>query len=145
MMQAEHTHTATPFTQNFSDYYKTWCGWGDSNSHASRHELLRLAWLPLHHIRKLTWCLWPDSNQPHTDFQSVALPDELQRQKWWVLTGSNRRHLRCKRNALPTELRTLNTNYGRSTRIRTLDLIVPNDANYRAVLHSEKLILLLAL
>jgi hypothetical protein len=29
---------------------------------------------------------------------------------------------------------------GRSTRIRTLDLIVPNDANYRAVLHSEKLV-----
>ena len=27
--------------------------------------------------------------------------------------------------------------FGRSTRIRTLDLIVPNDANYRAVLHSE--------
>ncbi len=25
---------------------------------------------------------------------------------WWVLRGSNPRHLRCKRNALPTELST---------------------------------------
>jgi hypothetical protein len=26
------------------------------------------------------------------------------REKWWAMTGSNRRHLRCKRSALPTEL-----------------------------------------
>ena len=24
--------------------------------------------------------------------------------RWWAMTGSNRRHLRCKRSALPTEL-----------------------------------------
>ena len=26
--------------------------------------------------------------------------------KWWVVTDSNRRHSRCKRDALPTELTT---------------------------------------
>ncbi len=30
--------------------------------------------------QKLTWCHELDSNQPHTDFQSAALPDELPRQ-----------------------------------------------------------------
>jgi hypothetical protein len=29
----------------------------------------------------LNWCHELDSNQPHTDFQSAALPDELPRQK----------------------------------------------------------------
>ena len=29
------------------------------------------------------------------------------KKKWWVVTGSNRRHSRCKRDALPTELTTL--------------------------------------
>ena len=30
----------------------------------------------------ITWYHELDSNQPHTDFQSAALPDELPRQKW---------------------------------------------------------------
>ena len=42
------------------------------------------------------WCLRPESNQRHADFQSAALPTELQRQankKWRPGTGSNRRPL----------------------------------------------------
>ena len=30
-------------------------------------------------------------------------------QKWWAMTGSNRRHLACKASALPAELIALNT------------------------------------
>ena len=42
-----------------------------------------------------SWCLRPESNQRHVDFQSTALPTELQRQKekWRPGTGSNRRPL----------------------------------------------------
>ena len=44
------------------------------------------------------------SPRPQT---TVELMDALQVQqawKWWAMTGSNCRHLRCKRSALPTEL-----------------------------------------
>ena len=39
------------------------------------------------------WCLRSESNQWHGDFQSPALPTELQRQMWRPGTGSNRRPL----------------------------------------------------
>ena len=41
----------------------------------------------------LSWCLRSESNQWHGDFQSPALPTELQRQMWRPGTGSNRRPL----------------------------------------------------
>ena len=66
----------------------------------TRHWLLRPAWLPLHHVRKF-WCHELDSNQPHTDFQSAALPDELPRQYWYLDTVSNRGPSPCKGDALP--------------------------------------------
>ena len=39
------------------------------------------------------WCLRSESNQWHGDFQSPALPTELQKHKWRPGTGSNRRPL----------------------------------------------------
>ena len=51
---------------------------------------------------KNNWCHELDSNQPHTDFQSAALPDELPRQNDWYLdTVSNRGPSPCKGDALP--------------------------------------------
>jgi hypothetical protein len=37
----------------------------------------------------------------------LGLPIPPNGRNWWVVTGSNRRHSRCKRDALPTELTTL--------------------------------------
>ena len=49
-----------------------WCPRGDSNSHASRHEFLRLAWLPLHHRGSLWW-LWLVSIQPPRLMRAVRI------------------------------------------------------------------------
>ena len=48
------------------------------------------------------WCLRSESNQRHVDFQSTALPTELQRQtvRWRPRTGSNRRPLAWQASAL---------------------------------------------
>ena len=43
--------------------------------------------------QRTLWCLRSESNQWHGDFQSPALPTELQRQIWRPGTGSNRRPL----------------------------------------------------
>ena len=43
------------------------------------------------------------SNQLSYNRAVLALPG---RKEWWVVRGSNSRHLRCKRSALPTELTT---------------------------------------
>ncbi len=37
--------------------------------------------------------------------------------KWWVMRGSNSRHLRCKRSALPTELITRCARFSQETRV----------------------------
>ena len=42
---------------------------------------------------QIKWCLRSESNQWHGDFQSPALPTELQRQKWRPGWGSNPRPL----------------------------------------------------
>ena len=81
----------------------------------------------------ILWCLRSESNQRHGDFQSPALPTELQRRKrkwrpgwgsnprplawqasvltnwttgpgWWELQGSNLWPSACKADALPAEL-----------------------------------------
>ena len=56
-------------------------------------HLGKVALYQMSYIRK--WCLRSESNQRHEDFQSSALPTELQRQKekWRPGTGSNRRPL----------------------------------------------------
>ena len=65
-------------------------------------HLGKVALYQMSYIRKL-WCLRSESNQRHVDFQSTALPTELQRQMcadrrnyplfWRPGTGSNRRPL----------------------------------------------------
>ena len=44
-----------------------------------------------HHNRTENWCLRVESNRRHKDFQSFALPTELQRQIWRPEGGSNPR------------------------------------------------------
>ncbi len=61
-------------------------------------HLGKVALYQMSYIR-IFWCLRSESNQRHTDFQSVALPTELQRRvrifilSWRPGTGSNRRPL----------------------------------------------------
>ena len=55
-------------------------------------HLGKVALYQMSYIRIL-WCLRTESNHRHEDFQSSALPTELQRQKWRPGTGSNRRPL----------------------------------------------------
>ena len=57
-------------------------------------HLGKVALYQMSYIRK-KWCLRSESNQRHADFQSAALPTELQRQtvRWRPGTGSNRRPL----------------------------------------------------
>ena len=50
------------------------------------------------------WCRREDLNPQPTDYKSVALPIELHRQEWWLGTESNRRHKDFQSFALPTEL-----------------------------------------
>ena len=54
---------------------------------------------------------------------------------WWRQQDSNLPPDACKAPALPDELY---PHYGRSTRIRTLDPLVPNQVRYQTALHSEK-------
>ena len=54
-------------------------------------HLGKVALCQMSYARK--WCLRSESNQRHADFQSAALPTELQRHmvqtKWWEQQGSN--------------------------------------------------------
>ena len=50
-------------------------------------------WRSTRWAKSAKWCLRSESNQRHTDFQSVALPTELQRQVWRPRRGSNPRPL----------------------------------------------------
>ena len=60
----------------------------------ARTRYLHLGKVALYRMSYIrVWCLRPESNQRHVDFQSTALPTELQRQKWRPGTGSNRRPL----------------------------------------------------
>ena len=54
------------------------CGAGDEARTRYLH-LGKVALYQMSYIRK--WCLRSESNQRHEDFQSSALPTELQRQK----------------------------------------------------------------
>jgi hypothetical protein len=36
--------------------------------------------------------------------EAVVSNSAVHGERWWAMTGSNRRHSRCKRDALPTEL-----------------------------------------
>ena len=63
------------------------------------------------------WCLRSESNQWHGDFQSPALPTELQRQMWRPGTGSNRRPLAWQASVLTSWT---TEPYGRGRRTWTL-------------------------
>ena len=115
--------------------YLFWSGWRGSNSLPppwqggalpdELHPHLGSQWEP--------WCLRSESNQRHRDFQSLALPTELQRHigwrlgwgsnprplawqasvltnwttgpnVWWEQQGSNLWPSACKADALPAEL-----------------------------------------
>ena len=66
------------------------------------------------------WCLRSESNQRHEDFQSSALPTELQRQKKWRPgTGSNRRPLAWQASVLTNW--TTGPPLGGNNRARTYD------------------------
>ena len=54
-------------------------------------HLGKVALYQMSYIRIFDWCLRAESNHRHGDFQSPALPTELQRQNWRPETGSNRR------------------------------------------------------
>ena len=45
----------------------------------------RSSWTTAQDFKPASWWQRLDSNQPHTDFQSAALPDELRRQKLVLL------------------------------------------------------------
>ena len=64
-------------------------------------HLGKVALYQMSYIRK-KWCLRSESNQRHVDFQSTALPTELQRHtiRWRPRTGSNRRPLAWQASAL---------------------------------------------
>ena len=55
-------------------------------------HLGKVALYQMSYIRKI-WCFRTESNHRHEDFQSSALPTELQKHKWRPGTGSNRRPL----------------------------------------------------
>ena len=59
---------------------KFWSGRRDSNSRRSPWQGDAL---PLSHSR-IVWCLRTESNHRHRDFQSLALPTELQRRTCWA-------------------------------------------------------------
>ena len=66
----------------------------DDEARARYLHLGKVALYQMSYIRKNGWCLRTESNHRHEDFQSSALPTELQRQKIWrPETGSNRRPL----------------------------------------------------
>jgi len=59
-------------------------------------------------LRRFTWLAEP---KPKVRRLSAFVAAQLRRDKhhpsgdvWWAMTDSNRRHSRCKRDALPTEL-----------------------------------------
>jgi hypothetical protein len=73
-------HQSTPTPQHllhrtFLVATKSWCPQQESNLYLI---LRRNLFYPLNY-RDKDWCHELDSNQPHTDFQSAALPDELPR------------------------------------------------------------------
>ena len=51
-------------------------------SWTTAQEFIPAPWLqnPKSEFKPVSWWQRLDSNQPHTDFQSAALPDELRRQ-----------------------------------------------------------------
>ena len=50
-------------------------------------HLGKVALYQMSYIRKIKWCLRTESNHRHEDFQSSALPTELQRQKMATRNG----------------------------------------------------------
>ena len=72
-------------------------------------RLRRPVFYPVELETHCNWCHELDSNQPHTDFQSAALPDELPRQILVSIPGFEPRPYRPKRQVQPDNtLRRLN-------------------------------------
>ena len=56
---------------------------------------------------RMPFTAWPSSaSHRHTSLSHIheAVRETATALKWWAMTDSNRRHPRCKRGALPTEL-----------------------------------------
>ncbi len=50
--------------------------------HLGKVALYQMSYTRRSERKAAPWCLRPESNQRHADFQSAALPTELQRHKW---------------------------------------------------------------
>ena len=60
--------------------------------HLGKVALYRMSYARRYLQETCRWCLRSESNQRHADFQSAALPTELQRHvliKWWEQLDSN--------------------------------------------------------
>ena len=93
--------------------------------------------------QRFLWCPLPESNQRHGDFQSPALPTELNGHMLnWVNGGPSGTWTRdlpvMSRMLWPTELMALKN--GRGGRIWTRDPLVPNQLRYQTALHPEAFI-----
>ena len=71
-------------------HYRNGYGAGDE----ARTRYLHLGKVALYRMSytRIMWCLRSELNQRHADFQSAALPTELQRRmliKWWEQLDSN--------------------------------------------------------
>jgi hypothetical protein len=69
----------------------------------------RLSYTPLRAVfgqrRQRACTAWDSPSQGKVPYYQTAMPREARKgEAWWAVTGSNCRHPRCKRGALPTEL-----------------------------------------
>ena len=63
-----------------------WIFGADDEARTRYLHLGKVALYRMSYIR-IFWCLRPESNQRHADFQSAALPTELQRRKMATRNG----------------------------------------------------------
>ena len=83
---------------------KMGCNLGDRSRH------VRIAAADVTAAWKLSWLKLPPLLPGDLENQIAAFVERYSHRRyherviWWAMTGSNRRHLRCKRSALPTEL-----------------------------------------
>ena len=80
-------NTITKFQPWQPEYKEKTCRFLDRQKNGAddgaRTRYLHLGKVALYQMSyiRISWCLRPESNQRHVDFQSTALPTELQRQK----------------------------------------------------------------